>query len=119
VSTLVCLVALVASGRAAGLRLLVPDRREDLHDEGDVDRLNRLASMRKLHLLDPHEYGRLQTSCFDPSQILDVLDLAYYPESVDEIAAIVWLPTSTVKTRIFYARSRMQRSLSLAGIDVV
>ena len=48
----------------------------------------------------------------------EVLDLAYYHEkSIDEIAEIVGIPASTVKTRAFYARSRMEKFLKSAGVE--
>jgi RNA polymerase sigma-70 factor, ECF subfamily len=38
----------------------------------------------------------------------EIIDLVYYHEkSVDEVAAIVCVPTATVKTRMFYARKRL------------
>jgi RNA polymerase sigma-70 factor (ECF subfamily) len=46
----------------------------------------------------------------------EVLDLVYYHEkSVDEVAQIVGAPTNTVKTRMFYARRRMENLLKVAG----
>jgi RNA polymerase sigma-70 factor, ECF subfamily len=57
-----------------------------------------------------------------PSQLSalhrEVLDLVYYHEkSVDEVAEIVGAPANTVKTRMFYARKRMQTLLEAAGLD--
>jgi RNA polymerase sigma-70 factor, ECF subfamily len=50
----------------------------------------------------------------------EVLDLIYYHEkSVDEIAEIVGIPASTVKTRAFYARGRMETFLKLAGVEAL
>jgi len=47
----------------------------------------------------------------------EVLNLAYYHEkSVDEIARIAGVSASTVKTRMFYARKRMERLLATAGL---
>jgi RNA polymerase sigma-70 factor (ECF subfamily) len=47
----------------------------------------------------------------------EVLDLVYYHEkSIDEIAEIVGIPASTVKTRAFYARSHMAKILRSAGV---
>ena len=47
-----------------------------------------------------------------------MLDLVYYHEkSVDEVAEIVRVPANTVKTRMFYARKRMQTLLEAAGLD--
>jgi RNA polymerase sigma-70 factor, ECF subfamily len=46
----------------------------------------------------------------------EVLDLVYYHErSVDEVAQIVGVPVSTVKTRMFYARKRMENLFEAAG----
>jgi RNA polymerase sigma-70 factor, ECF subfamily len=48
----------------------------------------------------------------------EVLDLVYYHEkSVDEVAEIVGAPANTVKTRMLYARKRMQALLEAAGLD--
>ena len=48
----------------------------------------------------------------------EVLDLVYYHEkSVNEVAEIVGAPVNTVKTRMFYARKRMQTLLEAAGLD--
>jgi RNA polymerase sigma-70 factor, ECF subfamily len=48
----------------------------------------------------------------------EVLDLVYYHEkSVDEVAQIVGAPASTVKTRMFYARKRMENLLKATGLD--
>ena len=47
----------------------------------------------------------------------EVLDLAYYHEkSIGEVAEIVGVPVNTVKTRMFYARKRMETMLATAGI---
>jgi RNA polymerase sigma-70 factor, ECF subfamily len=48
----------------------------------------------------------------------EIIDLVYYHEkSVDEVARIVGAPRSTVKTRMFYARSHMAKLLAAAGLD--
>jgi len=47
----------------------------------------------------------------------EVIDLVYYHEkSVEEVARIVDAPKSTVKTRMFYARSHMAKLLAAAGV---
>jgi len=47
-----------------------------------------------------------------------VLDLVYYHEkSVKEVAEIAGVPESTVKTRMFYARKRMEAMLAAAGVN--
>lgn len=50
----------------------------------------------------------------------EAIDLVYYHEkSVGEVARIVGVPASTVKTRMFYARQRMGEFLKAAGHDGV
>jgi RNA polymerase sigma-70 factor (ECF subfamily) len=49
----------------------------------------------------------------------EVFDLVYYHEkSVDEVAQIVGVPASTVKTRMFSARRRMESLLETAGVGL-
>jgi len=46
-----------------------------------------------------------------------VIDLVYYHDkSIDEVAQIVNIPVSTVKTRMFYARRHLARQLAQAGM---
>jgi RNA polymerase sigma-70 factor (ECF subfamily) len=48
----------------------------------------------------------------------EVLDLVYYHEkSVDEVAEIVEAPANSVKTRMFYARKRMETLLEAASFN--
>ena len=48
----------------------------------------------------------------------EVIDLVYYHEkSVGEVAKIIGIPVSTVKTRMFYARRRIGEFLKAAGDD--
>ena len=50
----------------------------------------------------------------------EVIDLVYYHEkSVDEVAKIVGVPPATVKTRMFYARSKMADLLKTAGVSTL
>lgn len=50
----------------------------------------------------------------------EVVDLVYYHEkSVEEVAGIVGIPASTVKTRMFYARKQLAELLRTAGIDSI
>lgn len=47
----------------------------------------------------------------------EIIDLVYYHEkSVDEVAKIVGVPAATVKTRMFYARNKLQELLKQSGI---
>jgi RNA polymerase sigma-70 factor (ECF subfamily) len=70
--------------------------------------------------VDQRERSALVRQCLSQlaTQHREVLDLVYYHEkSVDEVAAIVGAPVNTVKTRMFYARKRMQTMLEAAGLD--
>ncbi len=47
----------------------------------------------------------------------EVIDLVYYHEkSVEEVAKIVGVPPATVKTRMFYARNKLQELLKQSGM---
>ena len=47
----------------------------------------------------------------------EVIDLVYYHEkSVEEVAKITGVPAATVKTRMFYARNKMQELLKQSGV---
>jgi RNA polymerase sigma-70 factor, ECF subfamily len=46
----------------------------------------------------------------------EIIDLVYYHrQSIDELAHILGIPRDTVKTRMFYARSRMKKLLAKVG----
>jgi RNA polymerase sigma-70 factor (ECF subfamily) len=48
----------------------------------------------------------------------EIIDLVYYHEkSVEEVAQIVGIPEATVKTRMFYARKKLQSLLKAAGVE--
>ena len=50
----------------------------------------------------------------------EVIELVYYHEkSVEEVAKIVGVPAATVKTRMFYARSKMADLLKNAGVSAL
>src|SRR5213080_3974308 len=50
----------------------------------------------------------------------EVIDLVYYHEkSVEEVAQIVGVPAATVKTRMFYARSKMADLLKQSGVNAL
>ncbi len=47
-----------------------------------------------------------------------VVDLVYYHEqSIDEVAEVIGVPPSTVKTRAFYARKRIAELMAERGLD--
>src|SRR5580692_3391431 len=70
--------------------------------------------------LDRKDRSKMIRACLarlSPSH-REIIDLVYYHEkSVDEVAGIVGAPKSTVKTRMFYARSHMAKLLRAAGLD--
>lgn len=48
----------------------------------------------------------------------EIVDLVYYHEmTIAEVAEIVGIPEATVKTRMFYARKKLSKLLSEAGVD--
>jgi RNA polymerase sigma-70 factor, ECF subfamily len=50
----------------------------------------------------------------------EIINLVYYHEkSVEEVGAIIGVPQSTVKTRMFYARKQLADLLKCAGIDTL
>ena len=47
-----------------------------------------------------------------------VVDLVYYHEqSIEEVAEIIGVPASTVKTRMFYARKRIAEMMAERGVE--
>jgi RNA polymerase sigma-70 factor (ECF subfamily) len=71
-------------------------------------------------IVDEQDRSAVVRHCLSQLSTLhrEVLDLVYYHEkSVDEVAEIVGAPINTVKTRMFYARKRMQTLLKAAGLD--
>jgi RNA polymerase sigma-70 factor (ECF subfamily) len=70
-------------------------------------------------LLDREDRSKIMRKCLtqlSPAH-REIIDLVYYHEkSVDEVARIVGVPKSTVKTRMFYARSHLAKLLIRAGL---
>jgi RNA polymerase sigma-70 factor (ECF subfamily) len=70
-------------------------------------------------VLDREDRSKIIRKCLtqlSPSH-REIIDLVYYHEkSVDEVAQIVGAPKSTIKTRMFYARSHMAKLLRGAGL---
>jgi RNA polymerase sigma-70 factor, ECF subfamily len=47
----------------------------------------------------------------------EVIDLVYYHEkSIEEVAVILQVPRTTVRTRMFYARKRLAELLTADGV---
>ena len=71
-------------------------------------------------MAEQHDCSMIVRKCLSQLSVIhrEVLDLVYYHEkSVKEVAEIVGAPVSTVKTRMFYARKRMESMLLTAGVD--
>jgi RNA polymerase sigma-70 factor (ECF subfamily) len=50
----------------------------------------------------------------------EIINLVYYHEkSVEEVASLIGIPASTVKTRMFYARKQLADLLKGAGVDSI
>ena len=69
-------------------------------------------------ILDRQDRSAIVRRCLSQLSAIhrEVLDLAYYHEkSVEEVAEIIGVSEGTVKTRMFYARKRMENLLETAG----
>jgi RNA polymerase sigma-70 factor, ECF subfamily len=66
------------------------------------------------------ERGALLKECLKRLSVAhrEVVDLVYYQEqSIDEVAHIIGVPQSTVKTRVFYARKRIAELMAERGVE--
>jgi RNA polymerase sigma-70 factor (ECF subfamily) len=72
----------------------------------------------ELRLQKKQEFGALQNSLARLSpKHREIIGVVYYEEkSCEEAAAILGTPRNTVKTRVFYARRRLEELLTAAGI---
>lgn len=70
--------------------------------------------------LDRSKTGAILRACvakLSPAH-REIVHLVYYHEkSVEEVAGIIGIPASTVKTRMFYARKQLADLLRSAGVD--
>ena len=69
-------------------------------------------------ILDRQDRSAIIRRCLSQLSAIhrEVLDLVYYHDkSVEEVAEIVGVSSGTVKTRMFYARKRMENLLETAG----
>jgi RNA polymerase sigma-70 factor, ECF subfamily len=106
-----------------------------------IARFKALASLRRRSLdeLDDDTYEAVEDPADDPeiamqkterSALLqdclkrlstshrEVVDLVYYHEqSIEEVAKIIGVPQSTVKTRVFYARKRIAQLMAERGLE--
>ena len=71
--------------------------------------------------MDHQDRNAITRSCLSQLSAIhhEVLDLVYYHDkSVDEVAQIVGVPASTVKTRMFNASRHMESLLETAGVGL-
>ena len=61
--------------------------------------------------MNPSVSQNIQPKCADS------ISRNLHEQEADEVAEIVRAPVNTVKTRMFYARKRMQTLLEAAGLD--
>ena len=116
------------------LTLVLPD----IPDERDAC-VERLISLLKHEDIDQDDVMEIADSADTPEASLDrsrtsailracvaklspahreIINLVYYHEkSVEEAGAIIGIPQSTVKTRMFYARKQLAELLKGAGVD--
>ncbi len=94
-------------------------RRESALDEGQADAIADNADDPEV-VAQKADKGALLRACMDrlSDDHRTIIDLVYYHEkSVAEVAEVVGIPASTVKTRMFYARKKLSEFLQEAGVD--
>jgi RNA polymerase sigma-70 factor (ECF subfamily) len=109
---------LLAIARFKALSALRRRPEEELDDEGAAA------------IVDPVDNPEVTVQKKDAGEILrqcllaltedhrEIIDLVYYHErSVEEVAQIVGIPEATVKTRMFYARKKLQSLLKAQGVE--
>jgi RNA polymerase sigma-70 factor (ECF subfamily) len=95
-------------------------RRSDIHLDDDMAAAIADPCEDAETVLDREDRSKIIRRCLTQLSPLhrEIIDLVYYHEkSADEVARIVGAPKSTVKTRMFYARSHMAKLLKAAGVN--
>jgi RNA polymerase sigma-70 factor (ECF subfamily) len=90
-------------------------RRRDTHiDDIDMELIEDSADTPEEVVLNRDRSAQLRICLAQMSRDhREILHLVYYQEkSVDEVAEVIQIPKSTVKTRMFYARKRLAQLLS-------
>ncbi len=91
----------------------VPDSEDAAEEMEDGDASPEERSM----MADKSEAIRRCLAKLSPEH-REIIDLVYYHEkSIREVCDIVGIPENTVKTRMFYARKKLQHFLNEAGVD--
>src|SRR4029079_8839236 len=96
-------------------------RKESQLDEGAASTIEDSADNPEICLVK-QECGTLVRHCLSQLSTAhrQIVDLYYMRgKSVPEVATLVGIPVSTVKTRMFYARNRMAELLEQAGIESI
>jgi RNA polymerase sigma-70 factor (ECF subfamily) len=109
---------LLSIARFKALTALRQRRHEDI-DQEDVLEIADQADTPEA-ALDRRKTSAILRACvakLSPAH-REIIDLVYYHEkSVEEVGAIIGIPQSTVKTRMFYARKQLADLLKIAGVD--
>jgi RNA polymerase sigma-70 factor (ECF subfamily) len=109
---------LLAIARNKALSALRCRSAEELDDE-QAGAIEDLGSKAEVTLQNRQKTENLRRSLTQLSLAhREVIDLVYYHEkSIDEVAEIIGVRQSTVKTRMFYARKRLSELMATQGID--
>src|SRR3954471_22334751 len=111
---------LLSIARFKALTALRQRRHEDI-DQDDVLEIADQADTPEA-ALDRRKTNAILRACvakLSPAH-REIIDLVYYHEkSVEEVGAIIGIPQSTVKTRMFYARKQLAELLRGAGVETV
>jgi len=109
---------LIAIARNKALSALRRRTTEEL-DEGVAERVADPADDPEV-TLQKRETGAILRQCLtelSPAH-REIVDLVYYHEkAIDEVAALIGVPQSTVKTRMFYARRRIAELMAAKGVQ--
>jgi RNA polymerase sigma-70 factor, ECF subfamily len=93
-------------------------RRHDVPDDGNNDEIADPADDPEVTYAVKHR-GEILRKCLTrlSREHREIIDLVYYHEkSVQEVAQIMGIPRSTVKTRMFYARKKLSKLLETHGV---
>jgi RNA polymerase sigma-70 factor, ECF subfamily len=107
---------LLAIARHKALSALTRRRDEQLSD--DVADLIADPADDAETMIEDRDRSEIVRKCLSQlsSDHREVIDLVYYREkTVEEVAEIIHAPANTVKTRMFYARKRMEKLLTASG----
>ena len=109
---------LLSIARFKSLTALRQRKHEDI-DQDDVMQIADTSDTPEASL-DRSRTGAILRACvakLSPAH-REIVSLVYYHEkSVEEVAGLIGIPASTVKTRMFYARKQLAELLKSAGID--